>query len=72
MCRDCTGDCAHDRETDEWIVPADLGKGRDTPSTSRETTQNASQDRPGTHVPPTPFAGVRTPIPTNRDGGDRP
>ena len=35
MCRDCTGDCAHDRETDEWIVPADLGKGRDTPTASK-------------------------------------
>ena len=70
MCRDCTGDCAHDRSDDVWLTSADLGKGRDTPSASRETTQNAEQGRPRTTSPPTPFAGVRAPI-LRRDGGER-
>jgi len=43
MCRACTGDCAHDRETDEWIVPADLGKGRDTPTASTSAPRNDAE-----------------------------
>lgn len=76
-CRYCIGPCSHTgdndrlewRETDGWVTDAESAKSWSTPSASRGTTQNTSQDRPRTTRPPTPFAGLSAPI-LRRDGGE--
>lgn len=69
MCIHCDPgvDCAHDRETDTWVVPSGL-TSTDRHAGSPET---ASHTMSGTQARPTPRERVTGAFATNRDGGDR-